>query len=584
MTLSIKVCGRTARRFVFLLTVFLLHGAMTLPIEASENEGSKMDQVIDEALAPVAGAAESIVFWSVPVTKDAAVPLVLIILAATAIFLTIYFRFINFRGMGVAKRTIEGKYTDPDAPGQITHFQALSAALSATVGLGNIAGVAVAIGIGGAGATFWMIVVGLCGMTTKFAECTLGVKFRRVDPDGTTRGGAMYYLRDGLGAKGGMWVPIGKILAISFAVFCIAGAIGAGNMFQSNQAHAQFSDSFGVLETGWHFGLIVAIMVALVIIGGIVWIARVTAFLVPFMCVTYVIAAIVVLAVNAAAIPGAIGLIVSEAFSGSAAVGGFIGALIQGIKRGVFSNEAGVGSAPIAHSAVKTNRPASEGLVALLEPFIDTVVVCTMTALVIISTGMWNVKADALNEINLTQSPGGTEIVSTLEAGTKLHFAKAEDGDANPDGWYRVKEYKGEAQGWVAADQIRLREGFGGGIWLTSESFKSVIGWFPYVLAIAVFLFAFSTMISWSYYAEQAVIYLFGNNRPIVIAFKLIFCGFIVVGAAASLDNVIRLADALFFCMVVPNLIGVYVLLPIVKKELSSYMAHVRKVDGGSDK
>ena len=583
MTLSIKVCGRTARRFVFLLTVFLLHGAMTLPIEASENEGSKMDQVIDEALAPVAGAAESIVFWSVPVTKDAAVPLVLIILAATAIFLTIYFRFINFRGMGVAKRTIEGKYTDPDAPGQITHFQALSAALSATVGLGNIAGVAVAIGIGGAGATFWMIVVGLCGMTTKFAECTLGVKFRRVDPDGTTRGGAMYYLRDGLGAKGGMWVPIGKILAISFAVFCIAGAIGAGNMFQSNQAHAQFSDSFGVLETGWHFGLIVAIMVALVIIGGIVWIARVTAFLVPFMCVTYVIAAIVVLAVNAAAIPGAIGLIVSEAFSGSAAVGGFIGALIQGIKRGVFSNEAGVGSAPIAHSAVKTNRPASEGLVALLEPFIDTVVVCTMTALVIISTGMWNVKADALNEINLTQSPGGTEIVSTLEAGTKLHFAKAEDGDANPDGWYRVKEYKGEAQGWVAADQIRLREGFGGGIWLTSESFKSVIGWFPYVLAIAVFLFAFSTMISWSYYAEQAVIYLFGNNRPIVIAFKLIFCGFIVVGAAASLDNVIRLADALFFCMVVPNLIGVYVLLPIVKKELSSYMAHVRKVDSGSD-
>jgi len=586
MTLSIKACVRTARRLVFLLTVLLLHGAMTLPIDAAENEGSKMDQVIDEALAPVAGTAESIVFWALPVSKDPAIPaipLVLIILAATAIFLTIYFRFINFRAMGVAKRTIQGKYTDPDAPGQITHFQALSAALSATVGLGNIAGVAVAIGIGGAGATFWMIVVGLCGMTTKFTECTLGVKFRRVDADGTTRGGAMYYLRDGLGAKGGMWVPIGKILAISFAVFCIAGAIGAGNMFQSNQAHAQFSDSFGVLKTGWHFGLIVAVMVALVIIGGIVWIARVTAFLVPFMCVTYVIASIVVLAVNAAAIPGAIGLIVSEAFSGSAAVGGFIGALIQGIKRGVFSNEAGVGSAPIAHSAVKTSRPASEGLVALLEPFIDTVVVCTMTALVIISTGMWNVKADALNEINLTQSPGGTEIVSTLEAGTKLHFAKAEDGDANPDGWYRVKEYKGEAQGWVAADQIRLRDGWSGGIWLTSESFKSVIGWFPYVLAIAVFLFAFSTMISWSYYAEQAVIYLFGNNRPIVIAFKLIFCGFIVVGAAASLGNVIRLADALFFCMVVPNLIGVYVLLPVVKKELSSYMAHVRKVDSGSD-
>lgn len=568
---------------LLLLFSLLIFGATSSQLKADESAEKNVDQMIDETLAPIADTAESIVFWSVPVTKDSAVPLVLIVLAVTAIFLTIYFRFINFRAMGIAKRTIQGKYTDPDAPGQISHFQALSAALSATVGLGNIAGVAVAIGIGGAGATFWMIVVGLCGMTTKFTECTLGVKFRRVDPDGTTRGGAMYYLRDGLGAKGGMWVPLGKILAISFAIFCIAGAIGAGNMFQSNQAHAQFSDSFGVLNTGWHFGLIVAVMVALVIIGGIVWIARVTSFLVPFMCVTYVIAAIVVLLVNASAIPGAIGLIFSEAFSGSAAVGGFIGALIQGIKRGVFSNEAGVGSAPIAHSAVKTSRPASEGLVALLEPFIDTVVVCTMTALVIISTGMWDVKADAKNDLQILSSPEGTESVATVEAGTKFLFPKLEGDDKqSPEGWYHVKEYKGEATGWVSADQVRLRDGWGGGIWLTSESFKTVISWFPYVLAIAVFLFAFSTMISWSYYAEQAVIYLFGNNRVVVLAFKLIFCGFIVVGAAASLGNVLRLADALFFCMVIPNLVGVYVLLPVVKKELSSYLSHVRKVDEGS--
>ena len=568
---------------LLLLFSLLIFGATSSQLKADESAEKNVDQMIDETLAPIADTAESIVFWSVPVTKDSAVPLVLIVLAVTAIFLTIYFRFINFRAMGIAKRTIQGKYTDPDAPGQISHFQALSAALSATVGLGNIAGVAVAIGIGGAGATFWMIVVGLCGMTTKFTECTLGVKFRRVDPDGTTRGGAMYYLRDGLGAKGGMWVPLGKILAISFAIFCIAGAIGAGNMFQSNQAHAQFSDSFGVLNTGWHFGLIVAVMVALVIIGGIVWIARVTSFLVPFMCVTYVIAAIVVLLVNASAIPGAIGLIFSEAFSGSAAVGGFIGALIQGIKRGVFSNEAGVGSAPIAHSAVKTSRPASEGLVALLEPFIDTVVVCTMTALVIISTGMWDVKADAKNDLQILSSPEGTESVATVEAGTKFLFPKPEGDDKqSPEGWYHVKEYKGEATGWVSADQVRLRDGWGGGIWLTSESFKTVISWFPYVLAIAVFLFAFSTMISWSYYAEQAVIYLFGNNRVVVLAFKLIFCGFIVVGAAASLGNVLRLADALFFCMVIPNLVGVYVLLPVVKKELSSYLSHVRKVDEGS--
>ena len=247
MTVSDKDCWRIVRGLMFLFMAFLMHGGMTTELKGEEVAERNLDQMIDDTLEPVASSAESIVFWAVPVSKDPtvpAIPLVLIILAATAIFLTIYFRFINFRAMGVAKRTIQGKYTDPDAPGQITHFQALSAALSATVGLGNIAGVAVAIGIGGAGATFWMIIVGLCGMTTKFAECTLGVKFRRVDPDGTTRGGAMYYLRDGLGAKGGLWVPLGKILAVSFAIFCIAGAIGAGNMFQSNQAHAQFSDSF----------------------------------------------------------------------------------------------------------------------------------------------------------------------------------------------------------------------------------------------------------------------------------------------------------------------------------------------------
>ena len=509
------------------------------------------------------------------------------ILGSTAIFLTIYFKFINFRALGVAARTIRGKYTDPDAPGQITHFQALSAALSATVGLGNIAGVAVAIGIGGPGATFWMIVVGLCGMTTKFTECTLGVKFRRIAEDGSTRGGAMYYLRDGLGAKGGAWVPIGKVLAVFFALFCIAGAIGAGNMFQANQAHAQFSDSFGVLETGWHFGLLVAILVGCVIIGGIVWIARVTAFLVPFMCITYVIAAIIVLLVNLGSIPGAIGIIFSEAFSGSAAVGGFIGAIIQGLKRGVFSNEAGVGSAPIAHSAVKTNRPASEGLVALLEPFIDTVVVCTMTALVIISTGMWDVKASAPAELTLQVGPeDGAAVATTVPEGTKFRFTGTSEFEDPKTGektidCYEVVSFDGTAKGWADPDELQLRDGWGGGIWLTSEAFATVIGWFPYVLAIAVFLFAFSTMISWSYYAEQAVIYLVGNHKGAIIGFKVIFCLFVVVGAAASLGNVIRLADALFFCMVVPNLIGVYFLLPVVKREVASYMEHVRKVDSG---
>ena len=566
-----------SRSYIFiLLNLFLITFCQPVNAESSIT----IDQKIDEILEPAAGFAESIVFWSIPIGDGKAIPLVLVILGSTALFLTIYFRFINFRAIGVAARTIKGKYTSKDAPGQITHFQALSAALSATVGLGNIAGVAVAIAIGGPGATFWMILVGLCGMTTKFTECTLGVKFRKVDEDGSTRGGAMYYLRDGLKERG--FEFLGKILAVLFAVFCIAGALGAGNMFQANQAHEQFSNTFGILEQGWQFGLLVALLVGVVIIGGIVWIARVTSFLVPFMCAGYMLAAISVLIVNVGEIPASISLIFTEAFSGSAAVGGVIGAIIQGIKRGVFSNEAGVGSAPIAHSAVKTDRPASEGLVALLEPFIDTVVVCTMTALVIISSGMWNVKADAMYEINLVDKAGSGKVITTVDEGTKFNLTGKKGSNPNPvtgdpDEWQEVKVFNKDLTGWVKSEDLKMRNG--DGIWLTSEAFATVIGWFPYVLSIAVFLFAFSTMISWSYYAEQAVIYLFGKNNMGIITFKFIYCLFIVLGAAASLGNVIRLADALFFCMVVPNLIGVYFLLKVVKVELSSYLKHVKAVD-----
>jgi AGCS family alanine or glycine:cation symporter len=566
------------------LSVILL--ASTCPsLYAAETKGG-IDQQIDKILSPAADVAEKIVFWELPIGNDKAIPLVLIILGITALFLTIYFRFINFRALGTAVKTIRGKYTNPDAPGQITHFQALSAALSATVGLGNIAGVAVAIAIGGPGATFWMIIVGLCGMTTKFTECTLGVKFRKVDADGSTRGGAMYYLRDGLASKGEFLAILGKVLAVLFAIFCIAGAIGAGNMFQANQAHEQFSNSFGILNEGWQFGLIIAVLVGVVIIGGIVWIARVTSFLVPFMCIGYMLAAILILFVNLSEIPSSISLIFTEAFTGTAAAGGVIGAIIQGIKRGVFSNEAGVGSAPIAHSAVKTDKPASEGLVALLEPFIDTVVVCTMTALVIISSGMWNVKADTDKQISLLSAPESGSIVTTVDAGTKFNLSDEtlthkddETGEEIID-WYKVKVFKKDSEGWVSANDIKLRSK--DGIWLTSEAFATVIDWFPYVLSIAVFLFAFSTMISWSYYAEQSVIYLFGKNKKIINSFKVIYCLFIVIGSAASLDSVIRLADSLFFCMVVPNLIGVYFLLPVVKSELSKYMEHVRKIDDSS--
>jgi len=566
------------------LSVILL--ASTCPsLYAAETKGG-IDQQIDKILSPAADVAEKIVFWELPIGNDKAIPLVLIILGITALFLTIYFRFINFRALGTAVKTIRGKYTNPDAPGQITHFQALSAALSATVGLGNIAGVAVAIAIGGPGATFWMIIVGLCGMTTKFTECTLGVKFRKVDADGSTRGGAMYYLRDGLASKGEFLAILGKVLAVLFAIFCIAGAIGAGNMFQANQAHEQFSNSFGILNEGWQFGLIIAVLVGVVIIGGIVWIARVTSFLVPFMCIGYMLAAILILFVNLSEIPSSISLIFTEAFTGTAAAGGVIGAIIQGIKRGVFSNEAGVGSAPIAHSAVKTDKPASEGLVALLEPFIDTVVVCTMTALVIISSGMWNVKADTDKQISLLSAPESGSIVTTVDAGTKFNLSDetlTHKDDATGEeiiDRFKVKVFKKDSEGWVSANDIKLRSK--DGIWLTSEAFATVIDWFPYVLSIAVFLFAFSTMISWSYYAEQSVIYLFGKNKKIINSFKVIYCLFIVIGSAASLDSVIRLADSLFFCMVVPNLIGVYFLLPVVKSELSKYMEHVRKIDDSS--
>jgi AGCS family alanine or glycine:cation symporter len=576
-------CRSLLRPWLIAAVSLFICAVPCLAQDAAEAPG--FDEKIDTFIGPIAEMASAIVFYGPPVDETGQrVPIVLILLATTAIFLTIYFKFINIRGFRAAVGTIKGKYTDPNAPGQITHFQALSAALSATVGLGNIAGVAVALGIGGPGATFWMILIGFCGMTTKFAECTLGVRFRKVDEDGKTRGGAMYYLSEGLKQRG--LGGLGKGLAIFFAVMCVGGGIGAGNMFQANQAYAQISDSFGIFQdSAWAFGLIVAVLVGLVIIGGIVWIARVTSLLVPFMCVTYLVAAIVVLIVNATELPGAIIVIFESAFNGEAAVGGVIGVMIQGIKRGVFSNEAGVGSAPIAHSAVKTNRPASEGLVALLEPFIDTVVVCTMSALVIVSTGMWEVKASVPEGEALAlraEADAASAEVGTLAAGTKLLFTdtlEAEvDGEKTKEiTWYKVQSFDKSAEGWAEPESLTLRGG--SGIWLTSEAFRTVIEWFPYVLSIAVFLFAFSTMISWSYYGEQAVIYLFGKNPAVVFGYKVMFCGFVIIGASSSLGNVVTLADALFFCMVIPNLIGVYLLLPVVKEELNSYLDHVRSVD-----
>jgi AGCS family alanine or glycine:cation symporter len=558
---------RSASVFIrFLLLVPFLIGSLW----AADNSGPAHN--IDKALERSADFMESIVFFSVKVAGQG-LPIVLVVLGGTAIFLTIYFKFLNLRSIGLAFRTARGKYTRPDAPGQITHFQALTAALSATVGLGNIAGVAVAVGLGGPGATFWMILMGLCGMTTKFCECTLGVKYRRIDDKGRVHGGAMYYLSQGLKEKG--LGGLGKVLAIFFAIMCVGGAIGAGNMFQVNQAASQVSNSFGVFQDSkLVFGIIMAVLVGMVIIGGIVAIARVTSFLVPFMCGMYLVAAFAIIGTHLDMVGDAFRQIVEDAFSPMAVGGGLIGVLIQGIKRAAFSNEAGVGSAPIAHSAVKTDKPASEGIVALLEPFTDTVVVCTMTAIVLIVTGVWKVdgvvKSDSAELYSMPLA--GAAVVQQVDKGDELRLLGSSQDEESGQTYSKVWQEGSDESLWINVADINKVEG----IAKTSMAFGEKFAWFPKLLAVAVLLFAFSTMISWSYYGEQAVIYLCGGpHKAAILIYKLLFCGFVVVGSVASLGNVIRISDAMIFAMVIPNMVGLYFLLPVVKKELAIFRQHV---------
>ena len=501
----------------FLSGTLLATSSLLLNSAAAEEAGPSIDEQINHAVAPLTEWIFKIIFFEPITIAGKGVPFILIWLAGTALFLTCYFRFLNLRSFGLAFRTIRGKYSKPDDPGEITHFQALTAALSATVGLGNIAGVAIAISKGGPGAAFWMIVLGFIGMTTKFAECTLGVRYRDIDATGKVHGGPMKYLTKGLAERG--LGPLGKVLGISFAILCVGASLGGGNMFQVNQACSQFVQISGgseslLAEYRWVFGAVVAVLVGVVIIGGITRIANVTSRLVPLMCVTYILGAVAVLVSNIGAIPSAIGLIIGQAFTPDAYVGGLIGALLVGIQRGTFSNEAGIGSAPIAHAAVKTTKPASEGVVALLEPFIDTVVVCSLTALVIVVTGNYG---EALSGAN--------------------------------------------------------------GIEVTSQSFESVISWFPFVLFVAVTLFAFSTLLSWSYYGQQAWTTLFGGSRVADITYKLIFCACIIVGAALSLGAVTDFSDGMLLGMCFPNLIGVYVLLPVVKQELVAFRQHASEID-----
>jgi AGCS family alanine or glycine:cation symporter len=471
-----------------------------------------IDQRIDDAVRPVADGVAGFIFYALPL-GPVELPFVLLWLLFAATLFTLYFRFINFRAFRHGFQLVRGDYSDPLAAGEVTHFQALATALSGTVGLGNIAGVAVAVSLGGPGATFWMILAGLLGMSSKFVECTLGVKYRNEYVDGTVSGGPMYYLSKGLAERSERLRPLGRVLALLFAVFCVGGSFGGGNMFQANQSFKQLvavtgGDASWLADKGWLFGIVVAALVALVIIGGIQGIARVTSKIVPFMAIVYVTAGLIIIGIHHADVPAAFAAIVNGAFNPQGIAGGVAGVLIQGFKRAAFSNEAGIGSAAIAHSAVRTNRPVTEGFVALYEPFVDTVVVCTITALVIIITGSWD--------------PG------------------------------------------VDPSQ---------GVALTSAAFESTISWFPWVLTLAVVLFAFSTMISWSYYGLKAWTYLFGESVVTDGLYKLLFLLFVVLGSSMQLGSVIDFSDAMIFAMAFPNVLGIYFLLPVVKRELDEYWA-----------
>jgi AGCS family alanine or glycine:cation symporter len=503
-----------------------------------------IDQQIDEAFKPFSDTISGIVFFPV-----FGIPFVLILLVLSALFFTLYFGFPNFRYFPTAINVVRGKYDhidqgygvektdlpiDGDIPdtikdesqeGEVTHFQALATAVSGTVGNGNIAGVALAIALGGPGATFWMIICGFLGMSTKFVECTLGVQYRDVGEDGTVYGGPMYYISKGLKEKG--YTNLGKIAAVFFAIFCIGGSFGGGNAAQSNQATIVLKELMNLTSSGAGFwiGIVLAVVVGIIIIGGIKRIASVTEKVVPFMAIMYVVACLYIIFSNFSLVDDAFSLIFREAFKPTAiGVGSLIGVLLVGFKRAAFSNEAGAGSASIAHSAVKTKYSASEGLVALLEPFIDTIVICTMTALVIII----------------------------------FNFGGA-------------FQYGGDGMGAVMIDGVSY-EGAG----ITSQAFAQYIPYSNVFLTIAVVLFAVSTMISWSYYGLQSWKYLFGRGRAADLTYKLLFLLFVVIGASASMKSIWDFSDAMIFAMVFPNMIGLFFLFPVVKKQLARYFDAIK--------
>ena len=450
--------------------------------------------------------------FGAPAKKVVSIPFLIVVLILGAIFFTFWYRWINIRGFKHSIDVIRGKYDKPEDTGEISHFRALTSALSATVGLGNIAGVAVAIQLGGPGAVFWMLIAAVFGMTTKFSSCTLSQMYRKVNPDGSISGGPMYYLDIGLKQMGSSWASLGKVLAVMYALMIMGGAIGGGNMFQANQTAEAFRSTFGFSEgANWIIGIIIAILVGIVIIGGIKRIGAATSKIVPAMCGLYVAISIFIILKNIARVPETIGLIFAMAFTNNAFYGGLAGVLAWGIRRAAFSNEAGLGSAAIAHAAARTEEPVREGIVAMIGPFIDTIIVCLMTAMVVIITGAWN-------DPSIPQSAGVT---------------------------------------------------------LTTKAFESAISWFPYILTISIALFAYSTMISWCYYGERGWIYLLdhfgGSGLKSVIIFRVIFVLFVVVGAANPLRDVLDFSDAMTLSMAFPNIVGSIILAPRILEKVREY-------------
>jgi AGCS family alanine or glycine:cation symporter len=508
--------------------------APATPDAAKPNEGGIFERIneelepVDKFFGKVNGYVDAVIFFKVPLEakredgSQQTAPFAVILLVLGAAFFTVRMGFISIRAFTHAVSITAGRYDNSNDTGDVSHFQALTTALSATVGLGNIAGVTTAIAIGGPGAAFWMVLAGFLGMSSKFVECTLGQKYREVRPDGRIMGGAMYYLSRGLAELG--LAPLGKVFAVAFAVLCIGGSFAGGNAYQVNGSLDAVGQTVPFFkEYPWIYGLIMLVLTAIVIVGGIRRIASTADKIVPIMCSVYVLAGIVILLKNASAVPEAISTIFSMAFTADAARGGFFGVLVQGFKRAAFSNEAGVGSAAIAHAAAKTEYPIREGIVALLEPFVDTIIVCTMTALVIVVTGAWDYQ--------------------------------------NPD-------FSAEFKAPYTFDKDNVPTQVKGAA-LTSIVMDGQIPGFRYVLALATFLFAYSTMISWSYYGERCWAWLFGEGTSNV--YKAIFLVFTFLGSVISAKNVMEFGDLMIFGMMIPNILGLFLLSGGVARDLNAY-------------